>query len=309
MSARLSRRVRNAWRWWHSPAHEGVPAGAIVLDVGCGHWPNMRANIIADRFLWDDTERSQPLVLDERPFVVCDALRLPFKDKSVDHVVCSHLAEHLEAPEQLFAELSRVGRSGYIECPARIHELLHGWDYHKWYVSRDADGLLLEEKPRPIHDPEIRAWFARHFESDPVFEAFVLDNLDRLGLVTRYRWTGSVRYRLVRRDTTAWSRVRARQPAQGASWADLRARLDALRTRRTREPLVKRGLSRMARWASDRIARERLSSIICCPACRGDLTPVDGGFLGCEACNARYPHYDDVFFLVGEAAPGDAHAG
>ena len=278
-----------------------------MLDVGCGNWPSMRANILADRFPWDDTERSHPLVLDERPFLICDALRLPFKDKAVDHVVCSHLAEHLDQPEHLFAELSRVGKAGYIECPGRIRELLHGWAFHRWYVSRGTDELLLEQKPRPVHDPEIQAWFTRHFEGNPDFEAFFVDNLDRFGLVTRYRWSGSVRYRVVRTADEAWTRLQADPaPPQGTSFAELGARLAEIRARKSPDPFVKRWLSRVARRESDRRTKTLLPSILCCPACRGDLVRVVANQLRCQACGASYPHWGNIYYLVAELAGGSS---
>ncbi|HEV7799394.1 MAG TPA: class I SAM-dependent methyltransferase, partial [Pyrinomonadaceae bacterium] len=189
----ITRSLRNLRTWWSFPRRRRINPSAVVLDVGCGCAPNMRSNILADKFLLDDSERSQPLSIDERPFIMCDALYLPFKDGSVDYVICSHVAEHLEDPEVLLAELSRVASAGYVECPGRIREMFHGWDYHRWYVHVEDGQLVFEEKPGPLHDPELHEWSARLFETDPVFEQFFLDNMERLGLVTAYDWVGRIK--------------------------------------------------------------------------------------------------------------------
>lgn len=40
---------------------------------------------------------------------VSDIYNLPFRDKQFKRVLCSHTIEHVDDPEQFFAELSRVG--------------------------------------------------------------------------------------------------------------------------------------------------------------------------------------------------------
>ena len=300
---RLLRQLRNLWDWWHFPRRHHIPIDAVVLDVGCGNWPNMRANILADKFLFDNSERGYPLVLDNRPLIICDALRLPFKEKSVDYIVCSNLAEHLEEPEILFAELSRVGKAGYIECPSRLREMLHGWEFHRWYVQVSNGQIVLEEKPRPLHDPELHAWFSHLFESDSAFEQFFLENLERLGLVAGYDWVDRICYNIRRDPQANWKRTTARlETASPLTCDELEAQLERMpRPHPTRNERIKNWLSLLARRGSDARAAKQLSSMLCCPICQGDLAS-GSGHLVCIECEAQFPVVRNLYYLLPEQA-------
>ncbi len=78
-----------------------------MLDVGSGNGPTPAADVLCDRFVCDDTERTAPLKLD-RPFVFGDVQDLPFVDSAFDFVYCSHLLEHTIDPTRAISELQRV---------------------------------------------------------------------------------------------------------------------------------------------------------------------------------------------------------
>ena len=42
---------------------------------------------------------------------------MPFADKTFDYAICSHVLEHVERPDTVIAELTRVAKAGYIEVP------------------------------------------------------------------------------------------------------------------------------------------------------------------------------------------------
>lgn len=115
-----------------------------VLEIGGDPTPFTRSDILADRFLEDNTHRSAPLVID-RPTVVCDAHHLAFLDNSFDYVFCSQILEHLENPKLFFDEIARVGKKGYIEAPNEIRERLFGWPFHKWIIEKDENGLIIRK--------------------------------------------------------------------------------------------------------------------------------------------------------------------
>lgn len=117
-----------------------------VLDIGSGHSPFERADIILDISITDDFERSgEKLRLDSQRFVLGDAMHLPFKDKVFDYVVASHIAEHVDDPDKFCRELIRVGKRGYIESPSKFAEIMLGEPYHKWYVEFDNTTLTFEK--------------------------------------------------------------------------------------------------------------------------------------------------------------------
>jgi SAM-dependent methyltransferase/uncharacterized protein YbaR (Trm112 family) len=299
------RSLRTLKTWWDFPRRRRIPADAVVLDVGCGCAPNMRSNVLADKFLLDDSERSQPIALDGRPLVVCDARHLPFKDKSVDYVICSHLAEHLEEPEALLAELSRVAAAGYVETPSRVREMFQGWEYHRWYVDARDGRLDFEEKRGPLHDRELHEWSSRLFETDPVFEQFIIDNTERLGLIAAYDWRGRIEYSVRRKASSEWSRTAAQlADSRPITREELSAQLARVeRPAPTRNERVKSFLARLARRRSDPLAAARLRSMLCCPRCKGELSDGEG-LLSCAACAATFPVVGNVYYLVPEQVAG-----
>ncbi len=301
----MMRSLHNLRSWWDFPRRHQIPDDAVVVDLGCGHMPNMRANILADKFLVDDAERYQPLALDERPFIVCDALYLPFKDRSVDYIICSHVAEHMEEPEALFAELARVAHAGYVECPGRMREILHGWEFHRWYVEVRGDKLIFEEKPRQIHDLELHEWFSHRFETDPIFENFFVDNMERFNLVAAYDWVERVKCEIRRLPNGEWSRTAAKLETSGPVTAeDLSDQLRQVPPHSpSRNERIKSILARIARRKSDPLAIDRLQSILCCPKCKGPLGNDSGG-LACRPCNATFPVIGNVHYLVPEQVAG-----
>lgn len=121
------------------------PAHGLVLEVGSGDNPNPRSNVLLDRFLQDNTERGGSLVVD-RPLVVADAHHMPFRNDAFAYTICSHILEHMDDPQQFAAELMRVGKAGYIGCPTEIAERLFHWSFHRWYVNRVDDTLVLHPK-------------------------------------------------------------------------------------------------------------------------------------------------------------------
>jgi ubiquinone/menaquinone biosynthesis C-methylase UbiE len=110
-------------RWANSEryAHEiggllsrfGLPAGADLLDIGCGAGVAIR--FASRRGFWAVGVDSSPIWESRypiRPAVRADATRLPFRNASFDGVLLFHVLAHLADPEVCLAEIHRVLRSG-----------------------------------------------------------------------------------------------------------------------------------------------------------------------------------------------------
>ena len=125
----------------------------LVLDVGSGDNPHIRADVLCDAAARSAGERRGgfDLIVDGRPFLYTDARRIPVKDKAFDFVICRHVLEHMEEPEVLLEELMRVGKAGYIETPSALMEKLYGWDFHVLLVDRGDDGLIIRRKLADEH--------------------------------------------------------------------------------------------------------------------------------------------------------------
>ncbi len=118
-----------------------------VLDVGSGHQPNRRANVIIDKYTGDTIHRTTAKI--EMPgdkyFVLGDALVSPFADKEFDCVIASHIGEHVDDPVKFCNELQRISKSGYIETPGPITEILLPANSHKWIVRKSGNGLIFKK--------------------------------------------------------------------------------------------------------------------------------------------------------------------
>lgn len=134
-----------------------------VLDIGSGYNPHPRADILADKFLGDNTERTgrDVLLVKGKPFVMADACHLPFATKSIDFIICSHIAEHVDEPENFCYELTRVSHAGYIETPSVFTEKLLHVALHRWYVFHKGKTLYFAPTP----DDHPRGKFGKLFFS------------------------------------------------------------------------------------------------------------------------------------------------
>lgn len=118
-----------------------------VLDVGSGHQPNRRANVILDKYAGETIHRTTQQI--ETPadkyFVLGDALTTPFPDKEFDFVIASHVAEHIDDPLKFCNELKRISKRGYIETPGPITELMLPTNSHKWIIRKGGIGLIFKK--------------------------------------------------------------------------------------------------------------------------------------------------------------------
>lgn len=135
----------------------------LVLDVGSGHNPNQRADILLDNEIKSSIHRSgkEAKIDTNKCFLIADVLSLPLKDKSIDYVIASHIAEHINNPEVFCNELSRVGKRGYIETPSKICEILLNEPFHILFVYRKKTKLIFERKKKATTSKT--GWFYKIF--------------------------------------------------------------------------------------------------------------------------------------------------
>ncbi|MFT7602350.1 MAG: SAM-dependent methyltransferase [Acidimicrobiales bacterium] len=127
-----------------------VESDDLVADVGSGAFPNPRANVLVDLHVHDDLHRNGTgLSFAGKPFTRADVCRLPFPDKSIDFVIVSHLAEHVDDPDAFCAELRRACKRGYIETPSPLGDRLLHEDYHLWRVGVRSGELRFVRKTQP----------------------------------------------------------------------------------------------------------------------------------------------------------------
>jgi uncharacterized protein YbaR (Trm112 family) len=182
---------------WHSYRfYQRKIAGArkiegLVLDVGSGNSPFPRADILAEKFLVDDSNRiwgRKPIL--SAPTVACDAEALPFADDTFDFVVASHLLEHVDRPDIVMKELSRVGKAGYIECPDAAYDKLDSPPYHRWFVEESDGRLIFTQKSSAVFDAGIKDLTHNTLYREGGFWAVFWKRLESFFIM--YRWQGDI---------------------------------------------------------------------------------------------------------------------
>jgi ubiquinone/menaquinone biosynthesis C-methylase UbiE len=161
-----------------------------VLEIGSGNRPRKRSDVLCDKFIADDTERSggDAVMIDKRPFVIADGVALPFKDKSFDYVITSHILEHVADPHAFVAELVRVARGGYIETPSELFEKLFGWQFHKWIVRVEGDTIVIRAR---MESSPFGNFFHNLYSEDLWFAEFVDSHFQ--DFYVQYEWQHTIR--------------------------------------------------------------------------------------------------------------------
>lgn len=154
-----------------------VRPGDRVLDIGSGGNPFPYATVLADRSLEMSSTRHEPLVTNDKPFVLADIHHLPFEDKTFDYVYCVHVLELIEDPLQACRELIRVGKRGFIETPTAAKDMLFAWARGEqiWQVVAIGGALcFFEYSERQLDGIRSSVWrdlvFSRR--RNPVQEVF-----------------------------------------------------------------------------------------------------------------------------------------
>lgn len=278
-----------------------IPRGQRVLDIGGGDGPFPRADVICEKYLADDVERTNPLGnAGTRALVVGDIEDLPFADKSFDYIFSSHILEHAMDPSRAIAEMTRVGKRGFVEVPSEYLELAAtSMESHLWTVILEKDGtLVFREKATAFPAPEVERVFREVlWEKDSSYMAFYWKNYSRvfnIGL----NWEGTIRHRVERLparpaafrkgqvDDIAAIR-KALAAAGGVKKGGLRAALKGLATKRLTNPNI----------------RQDVLKVVACPMCRGPLE-TSSDRMTCGRCRVFYPYVSGVPVLLKEhAAP------
>ncbi len=242
-----------------------------MLDVGGGDSPHSRADLVVDKYVADNFERERDISL-TKPLVVGDGEHLPLTDHAFDYVVASHVLEHAIDPMRFAAELSRVGRAGFVQVPSRLSELTFGWAFHPWLVDREGDALVFH--PRDGRAAPCGDFFHQMYRRSPLMQAWFE--------AYQSEWRFSVHWQ---------GRLEVR--VEGASRAPQTASFDLERSVALLEGAESQG--RLTPLPPD------LAGLLRCPACGSELRLADGRAT-CAGCERSYRMAGSVPLLIEEAA-------
>lgn len=174
-----------------------VEPGDLVVDIGGGYNPLMRADIVVDKFPGSTVHRHLPLKIHpHQRLVVADAEALPFKDKSIDFVFTQQTFEHLPNPAKGCEELMRVAKRGFIDVPRAHGELHNGSPEHLWLIDYRDGVLMFVRKPDvKFSSPLLQDWAYRAFTLDRKVARYIEYYYPNVSAVQVY-WEDGFKYKV-----------------------------------------------------------------------------------------------------------------
>jgi SAM-dependent methyltransferase len=269
-----------------------IPKKGLVLDIGSGHRPHPRADVLCDKSLLDNTERGGAAVVD-RPFVVGDVQSLPFRPSAFDYIITRHVLEHVEDPTSFFREIKRVSAGGYIESPSLIWEYLHpSRKYHKWVLVKVDQTIVMAPKPPTLYDSVLGT----------VIEEIRVNSLE-YGLLmkaypdlfyVRHEWFGDICYEIHSCVDQAPAFFRSPWNAEIARlWVARRSSLQQVKDlmRNLLDSAISRAMrgyviKQEARQLKARLRRRpvNLSQLMMCPKCQSLQIEIKTETARCQDC-------------------------
>lgn len=269
-----------ALRWSMRRLHCPVDRAALVLEVGAGGNPYPRANVLLDA-MEESVERNEQALITDRPLVLGLCENLPFRDKSFDFVIASHVLEHTEDPEKFISELVRVSKAGYIETPEGWFEKMCAFTYHRLEVS-NVKGKLFIRKKENWKPEEIAKLWDNKLANSEALSKFLISNPDLNHM--RYFWQDNIDFEIVNPQCDAGWKLPDEVTKRPKVEASLKSKLrDAYLNSR--------------RWLFSQNTRNRkieLSNILRCVECHSEELNFDEGLIVCTSCDRQFEVKDDV---------------
>ena len=270
-------------RWSLRRLHVPVSKNALVLEVGAGGNPYPRANVMLDAMEFT-IERNEQALIKDRPLVLGLCEELPFRDKSFDFIIASHVLEHTADPERFLNEMMRVGKAGYIETPEGWFEKMCAFTYHRLEVSANKEKLFIRKKQSWKPD-EIATFWDVKLAKSKLLSDFLRVNPDLNHL--RFYWKDYIDYEIVNPETNAeWP-----YPEEAVANSKARTGSNVSFMQRIREWYL--SVRRTLLSQNKRNANINVFELIRCPTCHSDkLIPpplsLSSDVLCCPQCKTTY---------------------
>lgn len=174
-----------------------------VLDIGSGGYPFPYATCLTDLYIGNTTHRTEKLITD-RPFIACDIINMPFKDKEFDFVYCSHVLEHIPDPAKACIEIMRIGKRGYIETPTKTSDIMFNFtnikDHHKWHIEILGNTIIFMEWKNTERRDVGTNYFFKSFlsEWDNPFQKLIYNNRDIF--VNMFLWKSKFDFLVINKE-------------------------------------------------------------------------------------------------------------
>ena len=244
----------------------------LVLHIGSGGFPDRRANIGLEKYVGDNLEGSSTLVRLNN-LVVADVMNLPFKDKSIDYILCPHVLEHVQDPDMAISEIVRCSKKGFIETPTPISETFFPAVYHEWYVY-SKNKTLVFSKITSTRRKNIRQLFSKE-QTLPIHHLSDSRN-------TIYEYDNNIKHEIHHSDSSSEA---------------VHSELDTDYLLATNSLSEESLLRKIIRWITNN-KKIYLEDYLSCPACNNDLEKVRNNLICKNNSDHSYPIVNNIPILL-----------
>ena len=245
----------------------------MILDIGSGHKPDTKANILLEYTDAGNEHRWNQGLKTDRPIVFYNTSKIPFKDKVFSKTICKHVLEHVDDPKLFLSEIERISLGGYIETPSEIAELVFTpYDQHKWVINFDSNKLLIKKKTGD-NISKLNKLFDFLCEHEHGFEENFYWKRRALFFI-EYYWNGSINFEIIPKSKNTELDL----------WSDSVLKkicvLNKVNARRnTSFRNIKYRTSEIFLFLEENIKS---------PCCHTDVSNINKSFV-CKACNMSFP--------------------
>jgi SAM-dependent methyltransferase len=273
--------VRLAWsfRRLYCP----VSKNALVLEVGSGGSPYFRANVLVDAYA-ETRERHWAAFVTDRPSVLGFGENLPFKDKSFDFVIASHVLEHSANPKKFLEELQRVAKAGYIETPDAFMERINPYWDHRSEVTVRHGSLVIKKKSNWKIDDDLVGLYEEKAKNIIAGKTIPQNPFE---FHTRFYWENSIPFTIINDEVDS-------------SWAPPTFSYTTAISTSFRSQLgrIVLGVVRRLFSQNKRNTGLQIKSLLICPACKDSKLSFDAVVIICNSCGAHYENNNGVPALI-----------
>lgn len=251
-----------------------VKGDALVLEVGSGGNPYARANVLLDAYEETKERHWVPLKAD-RPTVLGFVENLPFRDKSFDFVIASHVLEHSPEPKKFLAELQRVAKAGYIEVPDAFMERINPYTDHRLEITCRDNKLIIKKKTSHVIEHETVELYEHRVKS---FLTRELIPRRPFAFHVRYYWNEKIDYLIVNPETDASWEVQLDEAQSRRPMLGLRSRVQACVL----------NIARAVLSQNRRNKKIVLRNLLRCPSCYSEFISEIHDGIKCNDCGSIY---------------------
>ena len=266
-----------------------------VIDIGSGHAPLIRADVLCDMFAQHGSQRPvASAFLAAGRFVIADVLDLPFRDKAFDFAYSKNLLEHVSDPLRACAEISRIAGGGLLCLPSGQWEIMGGSPPHLWLIWAEGDTLVFERKTRAhtALNSQIPSRVRNSVHYERLFRRF-----PDLFYVTHW-WKHTIRARTIfSGDATDYYYFSDNAEGFRTDAEDIRRAVDRSRS-----------FPRLTRFFLYEVIRRLLGgknvdlfSLLACPVCKRNFTEMSRNVLSCDTCKLAFPVVYGIPILTKES--------